>query len=165
VHLEPELCSGWSRHLLGPEHLQACLQLDQAALDGLWTSAQWQRELEDPRRPCLGLVASDQLLALASGWLVVDELHITAVAVDPQRRRQGLGRQVLQGLLEHAAAAGAEHATLEVAASNGAALALYASCGFRNAGIRRAYYRNGDDALIQWMHLRHADLVRIAAHS
>jgi ribosomal-protein-alanine N-acetyltransferase len=150
---------------LGLEHLQPCLALDQRALGGLWSEAQWRSELEDPRRPCWGLVQGGQLLAVACGWLVVDELHITAVAVEPAHRRQGLGRQVLELLLERAAQLGAAHATLEVAAGNGAALALYGRCGFRTAGVRRAYYRNGDDALVQWRRLRDAQVVRIAAHS
>jgi ribosomal-protein-alanine N-acetyltransferase len=150
---------------LGLAQLQPCLELDQRALGGLWTESQWRSELEDPRRPCWGLVEGGQLLALACGWLVVDELHITAVAVDPARQRQGLGRRVLELLLERAAAAGAAHATLEVAASNGAAVALYGGCGFSTAGVRRAYYRNGDDALVQWRRLHDAQGVRIAAHS
>ena len=150
---------------MGLAQLQPCLELDQRALGGLWTESQWRSELEDPRRPCWGLVEGGQLLALACGWLVVDELHITAVAVDPARRRQGLGRRVLELLLERAAAAGAAHATLEVAASNGAAVALYGRCGFSTAGVRRAYYRNGDDALVQWRRLHDAQGVRIAAHS
>jgi len=150
---------------LGLQHLPACLALDQRALGGLWSEAQWRSELEDPCRPCWGLEQRGQLLALACGWLVVDELHITAVAVDPSHRRQGLGRRGLELLLEGAAAAGAAHATLEVAAGNGAALALYGRCGFSTAGVRRAYYRNGDDALVQWRRLHDAQGVRIAAHS
>ena len=90
---------------------------------------------------------------------------LTPLAVDPAHRRQGLGRRVLELLLERAAAAGAAHATLEVAASNGAAVALYGRCGFSTAGVRRAYYRNGDDALVQWRRLHDAQGVRIAAHS
>ena len=136
-----------------PEHLQAVLTLDRAALGGLWSESQWQTELADPRRPGLGLWQGGQLQAMACGWLVVDELHITVVAVDPAQRRQGLGRQVLVDLLQQARDAGAHHATLEVASVNTAALALYARLGFAEAGVRRAYYRNGDDALIQWMRL------------
>jgi len=150
---------------LGLEQLQACVDLDQRALGGLWTAGQWQRELEDPHRPCWGLLQGDALVALACGWLVVDELHITAVAVEPAQRRRGLGRQVLELLLAQAAALGAAHATLEVAAGNAAALALYGRCGFSTAGVRRAYYRNGDDALVQWRRLQDAQGVRIAALS
>jgi ribosomal-protein-alanine N-acetyltransferase len=138
---------------LTPEHLQACLALDRASLGGLWSAAQWQSELADPRRPGMGLWQADTLVAMASGWLVVDELHITLVAVAPEQRRRGLGRQVLEELLVVARHQGAQHATLEVATTNGAAVALYRSLGFRDAGLRRGYYRNGDDALIQWLRL------------
>ena len=147
------------------EQLEACLALDQQALGGLWNREQWAAELADGRRPCLGLLLGEQLIALACGWLVVDELHITVVAVAPALQRRGLGRRVLEALLRHASDLGAQHATLEVAASNGAAQALYGRCGFNTAGVRRGYYRNGDDALIQWRRLHDAQEVRIAAHS
>jgi len=138
---------------LETNHLQACQHLDQRSLGGLWNGEQWHRELAEERRPGIGLWSEDDLVAMASGWLVVDELHITVVAVDPLQRRQGLGRQVLQALLSHGQRLGAERATLEVATSNTAAMALYRCLGFRDAGIRRRYYRNGDDALIQWLRL------------
>jgi len=138
---------------LAPEHMEACLSLDQASLGGLWNRAQWQSELAEQRRPGVGLWQGQQLLAMASGWLVVDELHITVVAVDPEQRRRGLGQQVLKALLLEAGQQGALHATLEVAPANTAAVALYRRLGFRDAGVRRGYYRNGEDALIQWLRL------------
>lgn len=135
----------------------ACHQLDQAALGGLWSLAQWQRELSEPGRICLGHVEQHSLIALACGWLVVDELHITAVAVAPERRRRGHGRQLLVALMEHSRAAGARHATLEVASHNRAAVSLYQDCGFQIAGCRRNYYSDGSDALIQWLRLGSSD--------
>lgn len=135
---------------LGPEDLCDCLSLDHQSLGGLWSKEQWQRELSEPQRPVLGLRdAEGGLLALASAWLVVDELHITAVAVHPDHRRQGLARRVLEALLRLASQAGAERATLEVSSANAAARALYASLGFKEVAVRRAYYRNGEDALIE----------------
>lgn len=139
---------------LGPEDLLACLTLDRLALGGLWSAEQWHRELTEVRRPVVGLrEEGGRLMALASGWLVVDELHITAVAVHPDDRRLGLGRRVMTALLNLALEAGAERATLEVSSANLAARALYGSLGFEQAGVRRGYYRNGDDALIQWKNL------------
>ena len=138
---------------LTPAHLDECLALDQASLDGLWSRNQWHSELAEPRRPGVGLWHGETLVAMASGWLVMDELHITLVAVAPERRRQGLGRQVLQALLNQARQQGAAHATLEVAPGNTAAVALYRGLGFQEAGLRRGYYRNGEDALIQWLRL------------
>ncbi|KAF0652473.1 acetyltransferase [Cyanobium sp. Copco_Reservoir_LC18] len=138
---------------LVPADAAACLALDRAALGGLWSLEQWRRELEEEGRPGLGLRRGADLLAMASGWLVVDELHITLVAVAPGQRRRGLGRRVLQALMAAARERGARRATLEVAVGNGPGIALYAALGFRTAGIRHGYYRNGEDALIQWVKL------------
>ena len=139
-----QLDSGW---------LEACLALDATALGGFWSSAQWLKELEDDRRICLGLVLGEALIGVACGWLVLDELHITVLAVDPSHRRQGNGQLLLLGLLQRARQNGAIHATLEVASDNKAAIGLYARCGFRSAGCRKGYYRDGRDALIQWRQL------------
>lgn len=139
--------------LLGPGDLDDCVRLDADALGGLWSRAQWLRELEEPGRPVLGLRQGGRLVAVASGWLIVDELHITLVAVATDQRRHGHGRRVLGALLEQGRGAGATRATLEVASGNEAGRALYAACGFRTAGVRRRYYRNGDDALIKWLNL------------
>ncbi len=127
-----------------------CLRLDRLALGGLWTAEQGDRELSEALRPVLGWRQSDGLLAMASAWLVVDELQITAVAVHPDHRRQGLARQLLDAMLQLGREAGAERATLEVSSANLAAQALYAQLGFKEVAVRRGYYRNGDDALIQW---------------
>jgi ribosomal-protein-alanine N-acetyltransferase len=138
---------------LGPLDLEECLALDRAGLGGLWSAGQWRRELEASDRPGVGLRCRGALVAVACGWLVLDELHITAVAVAPDRRRQGLGSRVLEALLARGRELGATRATLEVSSANEAALSLYAASGFATAGVRRGYYRNGDDALIQWRQL------------
>jgi ribosomal-protein-alanine N-acetyltransferase len=83
--------------------------------------------------------------------MVANELQLTLVVVDPNWRGKGLGRQLLGALLRQAANQGCRNATLEVAADNQPALGLYAALGFQSTGIRRGYYRNGSDALIQWL--------------
>jgi ribosomal-protein-alanine N-acetyltransferase len=142
---------------LSIDDLPPCCELDRLALGGLWTPLQWRRELEDPDRLCLGFQQERSeekaLQALATGSLIHDELHVSVVAVHPERRRQGLGRRVLEALVRQARLLGCRRATLEVAEANGAARSLYAALGFRTAGRRRSYYRNGDDALIQWLEM------------
>lgn len=138
---------------LDPSWLAACMALDRRALDGFWSEAQWQRELTEPGRLCVGLVNGAELLGFACGWLVIDELHITALAVDPQHRQFGCGGRLLRALLQQAHQQGARQATLEVAADNAAALALYAAEGFTTTGRRSRYYSDGRDALIQWLEL------------
>lgn len=73
--------------------------------------------------------------------------------VDPRCRRSGVATVLLKELLELAKERRCKQATLEVAASNAAALALYRRLGFSTLGKRRRYYRNGDDALLQWLDL------------
>jgi ribosomal-protein-alanine N-acetyltransferase len=162
---EPQAADHPQAQRLGLEQLEACLALDLASLAGLWTRGQWRQELSQSDRLCMGLVLEQRLIAVACGWLVLDELQIGAVAVAPEQRRQGYGQRVLMALLHEARLQGATNATLEVSAANTAATGLYERCGFSTAGVRRGYYRNGDDALIQWMHLQDMEAVRIAAHS
>jgi ribosomal-protein-alanine N-acetyltransferase len=138
---------------LGPAELQACLALDRYCLGGLWSAQQWRTELADPLRVGLGLMQAGRLLAIACAWLIVDELHITLVAVDPAHRRRGLAQGLLRALLQRGRELGAARATLEVGSGNPAGLALYRAVGFRTTGVRRGYYSNGDDALIQWLEL------------
>ena len=136
-------------------HALACLKLDARALNGLWTSDHWVRELCDPQRLCIGIAASaDTLLAVACGWVVLDELQITVLAVDPEQRRRGLGRAVLQKLLVDASNAGVRQAILDVAEDNLAANSLYSSFGFQTIGRRARYYRDGKDALIQSLEIQ-----------
>jgi [ribosomal protein S18]-alanine N-acetyltransferase len=91
---------------------------------------------------------SDRPLGYALGWWVVDELQLLALATLPAARRRGVARRLLSELIAAARAAGAERVTLEVARGNSAARALYASFGFREFNVRKAYYRaTGEDAL------------------
>ena len=72
------------------------------------------------------------------------------VAVDPDRRREGIATALLTALIERMGDPDAQ-LTLEVRQSNDGAIALYERFGFRSAGIRRRYYQdNGEDALIMW---------------
>ena len=142
---------------LDPSWLADCLALDRSALQGLWTKEQWRRELEDPRRLCLGWSEAKTLLGVACGWLVADELHITLIAVDPSVRRRGHGKRLLSALLQQARQQGAIHATLEVGSNNLAAIALYANGGFQSAGTRFKYYSDGSDALIQWCRINESE--------
>ena len=142
-----------SEQLLCVNDLADCIALDQASLKGLWTEQQWRNELSEPGRICIGLRQNGPLVAMASGWLVVDELQINVVAVDPTHQRRGLGTAVLTALIQQARQQGARSATLEVSPCNTGATALYERLGFTTSGTRRAYYSDGRDALIQWLKL------------
>lgn len=84
-------------------------------------------------------------------WNIMDEGHITNVAVSPRFRRRHIGEALLDVLISTCEEAGIEGFTLEVRAGNEAARRLYEKKGFREAGVRPKYYEdNGEDAVIMW---------------
>jgi len=104
------------------------------------------------------LLASPLVFALTRpgafllGRVVAGEAELLTIAVHPDQRRSGLGGALVDAFVTEARARGGESAFLEVAASNTAARALYANCGFAPAGRRRGYYHRPDgtseDALV-----------------
>jgi ribosomal-protein-alanine N-acetyltransferase len=82
-------------------------------------------------------------------WLVADQAHINQLAVWPELRSRGLGTQLIEAVIAEAAHLGATELTLEVRASNEAALRLYNRAGFQRAGVRKNYYTSPiEDAYI-----------------
>ena len=88
------------------------------------------------------------LVGFASARLLVDEAHVVRLAVQDARRRQGIGRRLLDELVGWAEEVGAAALVLEARAANTAALGLYAEAGFTVDGRRPRYYPDGEDALL-----------------
>jgi [ribosomal protein S18]-alanine N-acetyltransferase len=166
-------------HPLTPALISSAIELDRRCLGGLWTRAGYERELESPNSKLLTLQPSTvfvkpefadktssafpnlqtsnptqsqtPMLGLGCLWAILEEAHITILAIDPHYQRQGLGQALLYALLVTARHQKSEWATLEVRASNQSALTLYEKFGFETVGKRRRYYPdNGEDALILW---------------
>lgn len=93
----------------------------------------------------------DSIVGFAGIWMMVDEAHITTLAVDPEFRGQGLGELLLVATTELSGVEGAKMMTLEVRQSNAVAQRLYEKYGFSRHGIRRHYYSDdGEDAVVMW---------------
>ena len=143
-------------HPLTSDLLPVILDLDRLCFGGLWTLDGYQRELESPNSDLwvLSIALASQAESVAIGigclWEIVDEAHITIVGIHPEYQGKGLGKVMLWALLTSARQRGLERATLEVRASNHAALSLYEKFGFREAGRRRRYYPDDEDAVILW---------------
>lgn len=89
------------------------------------------------------------VLGYAGAWQLVDEIHVSTIAVHPHWRRRGLGELLLISLLERGMQMGVLRATLEVRVSNAPAEALYRKYGFEIASRQKAYYSdNNEDAYI-----------------
>jgi len=132
------------------DDLDAVLQIEQRSFGSPWCREHLQAELDhgDWARPQV-VTHDSQLVAYAVVWELAGELRINNFAVDPSRRRSGIGRWMLGRLLEHARNVGCSEATLEVRAGNRAALELYRGFGFEVIGRRAGYYASeGEDALL-----------------
>ena len=135
---------------LGILHLNSCIDLDRKALKGLWTKSQWEKELTDPKRICIGVIELEtkKLLGLCSAWLVIDELHITSLAVHPKHQRKGLGKFLISDLIKRSNSLLTNHIHLEVKDTNEPGKAFYKSMGFKIVGNRPNFYKDGSDAII-----------------
>ena len=132
------------------EDLEQVWAIERDSFAHPWSLEDYRREVEE-NRVARYLVAEEDgaVLGFAGAWIIIDESHVTNVAVRADRRGQGIGRAVMSALLQYLSNLGAAYATLEVRESNTAAIALYKSLGFFAAGRRRRYYEdNGEDALI-----------------
>ena len=97
------------------------------------------------------LVAEEdgEIIGFAGAWIVLDEAHVTNIAVRQDRRGRGIGRRLTGQLMQYAANLGVVYATLEVRRSNTVAQRLYQSLGFEYVGVRKRYYEdNGEDAFL-----------------
>ena len=139
---------------LSSDDLDILLEIENLSFRAPWSRESYTRELtENPLARYYGCFSEGRLVAFAGFWLILDEGHIANIAVHPLYRKKGFGellmRQVMiQGLLE-----GLHWMTLEVRVSNEAARNLYGKLGFRDLGKRRAYYEDGEDAVIMWASL------------
>jgi ribosomal-protein-alanine N-acetyltransferase len=130
--------------------LPAVIEIERRAFPTPWSLAMFVLELSKPTGICLAATRDGKL----AGYVVCSrydrDWHIMNVAVDPDRRREGIASALLAELYRRAEPGGARF-TLEVRRTNQAAIALYTRDGFRAAGTRRRYYQdNGEDALIMW---------------
>ena len=151
--MAPNLSLPHKFFLPSKEELPWFVELDNQCLGGMWTLAGYEREWESPNSFLLGVRCSEgeNLLAMGAFWQILEEAHITLLAVGNPYRQLGLGKSVLQSLLEEAHQRQLERATLEVRASNAIAINLYSQFGFQVAGRRKRYYPDQEDALILWV--------------
>ena len=126
--------------------------IDCACLGDFWSLEAYQREIDNPSSLVLGLTTEHhELLGFGCLWSVLEEAHITVLAVRPEYQGQGFGKAIVWGLLKKARDRNLEWATLEVRESNHIAIALYENFGFKEIGRRPTYYEvTGEDALMLW---------------
>ena len=133
-----------------PSDLPAAMEIDSLCLPRPWSEAVWREELESPFGLYLLLEEGGEIFGQIGVRHVLGELHITTLAIRPERRRQGYARTLVGAAL--AAFPEARRVHLEVRPSNAAARALYEALGFATTGLRRRYYGD-EDALLMTLDL------------
>jgi ribosomal-protein-alanine N-acetyltransferase len=133
---------------LGPADLNQLAELEVRAYPSPWTRRMFEGEFAREYTCHVGAFTEDRLSGYAIVSRLGDEWHIMNLAVDPDMRRQGIARTLLDDVLQRV---GHEHVTLEVRVSNEAALGLYRNEGFEVRGTRPRYYADtGEDAHVMW---------------
>ena len=134
-------------------HLPAVLAIEEQVQPRPWSERIFRSELGQPNRCYLVARQGANVVGFAGVLLVLDEGHVTNVAVDPSWHRRAVATSLLVRLCRTAAERGARNLTLEVRMSNDGAQALYRRFGFAPGGVRKAYYPdNREDALVMWAH-------------
>ena len=115
-----------------------------------WSKESFQQELtRNVAARYLVAELGGKVIGYAGAWVILDESHITNIAISEAYRGHGYGRKLTEALMQYLSNLGAAYATLEVRRSNERAQNLYKSLGYVGVGWRKRYYEdNREDALL-----------------
>ena len=132
------------------DHLDEVAELERICFSAPWSRNMLAEELDNALSAFLvALDDEGKVVGYAGVQVILDEGYITNVAVRPEYRRRGVAAQLLEVFIAFAEGNKLAFLTLEVRASNQAAIVLYGRHGFRSAGRRRNYYEHPrEDAII-----------------
>ena len=92
-----------------------------------------------------------KLVAYCGCWKIIEEAHVTTIAVLPEFRRKHIAECLLKTIIDDCYKNMVKFITLEVRVGNAPAISLYEKYGFKSLGVRKGYYQdNNEDALIMW---------------
>ncbi|MCF6093738.1 ribosomal protein S18-alanine N-acetyltransferase [Microaerobacter geothermalis] len=133
--------------------LPRIMEIESLSFTVPWTKEAFINELTNNQFAHYGVaIVGDQIVGYCGMWIIIDEAHITNIAIHPNMRGKGIGKELLKQMILLADMLGATKMTLEVRTSNRIAQHLYHSLGFEKKGIRPKYYSdNQEDAIIMWV--------------
>lgn len=132
-------------------HIDEVLHISQHSFPVSWSIESFKKELKNPLAKYMVAILNDKVIGFAGLWTILDEGHITNIAIDSAYRGNGYSKILLSTLLKNTESLCSEGVTLEVRISNVVAQKLYTSLGFSSEGVRKGYYEdNKEDAIIMW---------------
>jgi ribosomal-protein-alanine N-acetyltransferase len=133
-------------------HIPAILEIERRSFPTPWSERAFMSELtQNAYAHYIVALHGDRVIGYAGMWLILDEAHVTNIAVHPDYRGRHVGELLLGDLERRARAQGCTRMTLEVRPSNAVAQRLYRKHGFAPRGLRPGYYTDTrEDAIIMW---------------
>lgn len=140
--------------LMETRDLDEILEVEMSCFKTPWTRHMFVDELYNSNAYYFVVNVNEKIVGYVGFWKIIDEAHITNVAIHEDYRRLGYGRALITAMLNKVKELKIIAITLEVRVSNLDAISLYESFGFVSSGVRRGYYSdNNEDALIMWLKL------------
>lgn len=140
---------------MAQDDISQIVAIEEASFPTPWSAEAFERELTmNEYAHYIVMETTEGIIGYCGLWIIIDESHITNIAILPQYRGQKLGEALLKEVIHQAKILGANTMTLEVRVSNEVAKKLYRKHGFQNGGIRKRYYTdNYEDGLVMWVNL------------
>lgn len=135
--------------------IERIMEIERSSFPTPWSRAAFEGELKNnPFAHYIVAESAGRVIGYGGMWVIMDEAHITNIAIEPSMRGKKVGQRLLQQMMRLAWIKGAERITLEVRVSNKVAQNLYRKFGFTIQGLRKGYYSdNHEDAYIMWAEL------------
>lgn len=130
-------------------HVEQIADLEKQCFSDPWSIHSVRYELTNPLSLWVVALSGDSVIGYVGSQTVMEEADMMNLAVKPDCRRRGIGEELVNALVDALKSKGAHSLTLEVRASNQAAISLYEKLGFCEVGRRPGYYvKPKEDALI-----------------
>lgn len=133
--------------------IDAVYEIEHSSFSLPWTKEAFFYEMLDNQHAYYVLAeTADGIVGFCGLWIIMDECHVTNIAILPEQRGKKLGEKLMRAAMDTAVEKGAKTMTLEARVSNTPARNLYEKLGFKNGGIRKSYYSdNFEDAIVMWV--------------
>lgn len=137
------------------EDIDQILEVEHASFSTPWSREAFYNEINKNKFAVYIVLEIDKkVIGYCGAWIVLDEAHVTNIAILPEYRGRKFGEALLKKLISVAIEMGAKSMTLEVRVTNYVAQSLYRKLGFQDGGIRKNYYSdNQENGLVMWVNL------------
>ncbi|WP_297630293.1 ribosomal protein S18-alanine N-acetyltransferase [uncultured Clostridium sp.] len=137
-------------YFMDESHIEGVQKISELSIKDYWSITELRKELTNNVAKYLVYIEDNKVVGFIGLWIVCDEGQITNIGVHPDYRKRGIATSLLNATIEYLKTLDCNIITLEVRKSNSNAYDLYSQIGFSDEGVRRKFYKDGEDAIIMW---------------